>query len=253
MTAFQIVKLSSDILLLASLCLLSYRILANGNISGKLTQLLMLEASLKSLIRDAEGAGRGLNDDLERRERNLERVLGEISNIERKVLETQKAIANEKDSLDKGIASAQKIGSELVRAIKVSSNYASANNSQMVSASAATPQPASMVNPTVEAPPEPPSFQPPARGAVGRTSPILPPRNRQHPNRQGLADKIQRETVVNEQIKATARKSAEAAKEIERLTEDKVTQSSEQIPQKAPAADSRLGVLGQMKRQVQTL
>ena len=57
-----------------------------GGISNGLSQKLIdLEGSLRGLIAEADAAGRTLNDQLLRREQNLERLLNEVEGTERRI------------------------------------------------------------------------------------------------------------------------------------------------------------------------
>ena len=96
MGQFEMVKLLVDIGLGASLLYLAFRFLRGGISDGQARQLATLDASLKSLIREAEVSGNNLNDQLLRRQQSIESALRDIESNEGKL---QRAIVSAKDLL----------------------------------------------------------------------------------------------------------------------------------------------------------
>jgi hypothetical protein len=94
MGQFEMVKLLVDIGLGASLLYLAFRFLRGGISDGQARQLATLDASLKSLIREAEVSGNNLNDQLLRRQQSIESALRDIESNEGKL---QRAIVAAKD------------------------------------------------------------------------------------------------------------------------------------------------------------
>lgn len=68
-------NLLSDILLFLALGYLSFQFVRSPRLNAASRQLRELEGALRSLIKEADGAGRGLNDQLLRRQQSLERLL----------------------------------------------------------------------------------------------------------------------------------------------------------------------------------
>lgn len=96
MSQFEMVKLVVDIGLGACLLYLAFRFLRGGISDGQARQLANLDASLKSLIREAEVSGNNLNDQLLRRQQSIESALRDIESNEAKL---QRAISTAKDLL----------------------------------------------------------------------------------------------------------------------------------------------------------
>lgn len=216
MVYYAQIKLGTDILLVLSLVLLCYRLLVSGSLSGKTTQLMLLEASLKGLIKDAEGAGRSLNDELQRRQHSLERVLTDFEGHEKRLTAMQEGTTKQLQEVDAKAKNAQAVFARL---------------SQM-----STPAP---LRASEEAP-EPPSFQSlTSRSEKERHK--LPERRTQ---RNRLAEKIERA------IAPTTEAVEQTTREVQQITE--VAEESA-AKEQSEDLDPRLGVLGAMKRQTQTL
>lgn len=103
MPNFADIKLISDCLLVAGIIVLSFRIMSSGTISGKTAQLMILEASLKGIIKDADAAGRTLNDELSRRQNQLERLLSDLSATENRISIQQQVIQRSLESAQNSI------------------------------------------------------------------------------------------------------------------------------------------------------
>lgn len=226
MAYFAMIKLGTDILLVLSMVFLCYRLLASGSISGKTSQLMILEASLKGLIKDAEGAGRSLNDELQRRQYTLEKLLQDFEGSEKRIAQIQDLATKQAQDLEQKAKAAHALITKIAQNATATS-IASKQTEQKVDVE--------------EDAPEPPSFQATAvRPSQERHK--LPERRTQQNTR--LTERIERTVApTSEAIERTAeevRKLAETTQpSVETINEEKI--------------DSRLGVLGAMKRQVQTL
>lgn len=273
---FELIKLSTDALLVAAVCFLSFRILASGSLSGKTAQLMILEASLKGLIKDAEGTGRSLNDELQKRQYSLERLLGDLEGIEKRVSQVQRSFDESRSQIDGQVAHAQNILAQMTQSMG-SMRPAATHAASVPSRKAAAPVP---VEPEIiaEETPEPPSFEtmvvrsPDERHKLPERRPQVPMNKAAEARHaairnQRLAAKIEREVeeaprasrVMDPQVERTVAQVESAASDVRKISEQVETLSEQQvvpqhIPQdENPEKDPRLGVLGGMKRQIQTL
>jgi hypothetical protein len=177
----------------------------------------MLEASLKNLIRDADGAGRALNDELSRRQHSLERLLSDLTAAEGRLSLTQESI--------KSMVAPQESTQDIRIARKTTQHPREEKRDQRIE--------------TVEVAPEAPSFTS-VRAAANQAA--------------QQAAKGVKQTATD--VRALARQI-----EISREKYDQRIETIDEVqnePTKTePAAtsegDTRLGVLGAMKRQIQTL
>jgi hypothetical protein len=219
---FEYVKLGSDVLLVAGIFFLAFRIITSNSIGVKTSQLLILEASLKGLIKDAEGSGRSLNEELSRRQNQLERLLGDLTSVENR-------LALQKQSIDQQIALQSQVN------IKPTIIEPKINSEEII--------------------PEAPSF-----ATAVRQKPIAQ-RNMERTNNQirktaedvkALARKIEvsrvgaQDTVLPE---LNSNRIETRDEELEAMNTFKEEENINVIKND----DSRLGVLSGMKRQVQTL
>ena len=91
MNQIQLWQLIVDIGLITSVLTLTTRALKTSRLPGMLPKTRELELSLRSLIGEAEAAGLQLNDQLLRREQNIQKALSEIQQSEARIV---KAIAD---------------------------------------------------------------------------------------------------------------------------------------------------------------
>ncbi|MBX7137145.1 MAG: hypothetical protein K1X83_04105 [Oligoflexia bacterium] len=95
MEQIEIIKLAIDVTLAFSLGYLCLRLLRNPSPISTSRELQHLEGSLRSLIDEATRSGRALNDQLVRRQTDMERLLSEMSASESRINRTV-AAANER-------------------------------------------------------------------------------------------------------------------------------------------------------------
>jgi hypothetical protein len=91
MNQIQMWQLIVDIGLITSVLTMTMRAFKSSRLPGMLPKTRELEASLRSLIGEAETAGLQLNDQLLRREQNIQRALAEIQQSEARIA---KAVAD---------------------------------------------------------------------------------------------------------------------------------------------------------------
>lgn len=83
-------QLATDIMLLCSLVYLSFQFVRSPRINAQLRAVRELESALRVLVREADGAGRSLNDQLMRRQQALEKALIDADLTEQRL---QKAVS----------------------------------------------------------------------------------------------------------------------------------------------------------------
>ena len=123
MNQIQMWQLLVDIGLVTSVLTMTVRAFKSSRLPSMLPKTRELEASLRSLIGDAETAGLNLNDQLLRREQNIQRALSEIQQSEARIakaiveaetlqnklqqtrVETVKVIQDLKNGFERGIQS----------------------------------------------------------------------------------------------------------------------------------------------------
>ena len=91
MNQIQMWQLFVDIGLITSVLTMTTKAFKSSRLSSMLPKTRELESSLRTLIGDAESAGLQLNDQLLRREQNIQRALSEIQQSEARIM---KAIAD---------------------------------------------------------------------------------------------------------------------------------------------------------------
>lgn len=94
MTHIEIYKFLTDLGLFASLIFFAYRFTRSNPANINTTALEELQAGLRTAIREADQAGRGLNDQLTHRKQSLEKLLFDLETIESRV---NRAIINAED------------------------------------------------------------------------------------------------------------------------------------------------------------
>jgi len=100
--------LGADVALMGSIMLFVYRVLRNPTNPRGLRQLGELEGTIRSLIREAEGAGKSLNDQLIRRQENLEKTLFDLETCEKRVHRVQSKAEETRGNVDIAIVKVQK-------------------------------------------------------------------------------------------------------------------------------------------------
>ncbi|MBX7144142.1 MAG: hypothetical protein K1X79_06805 [Oligoflexia bacterium] len=78
-------RLSTDILLLLSLGFLCFQFARSPRINSQLRVVRELEAALRVLVREADGAGRSLNDQLMRRQQAIEKAVIDAELAEQRI------------------------------------------------------------------------------------------------------------------------------------------------------------------------
>lgn len=274
---FQILKLAADLLLVGAIGFLGLRILKTGDLSGKASELMMLETSLKGLIKESESASRHLNDELQRRQNSLERLLSELDGTEKRLNQNIASTAEIRPQIEKKIQEGRALVIELSQSVSEVQQQSSSKIRQPAAPSFVEPAPAA------EIAPEPPSFEQVVQKDIPKHK--LHARGRASANPQPLAARIEREVspapanaaatdklekiyqavevMINagHDLQTIARMTRLPIERIKLLaemkSEDKESKATEkdriQEGNALTEKDPRLGVLGSMKRQMQTL
>lgn len=87
MNHLELWKLATDVLLLMALVHLCFQFVRSPRISAASRQLRELESALRALIREADGAGRTLNEQLMHRQQSLEKILIDAQLAEQRISE----------------------------------------------------------------------------------------------------------------------------------------------------------------------
>lgn len=87
-------RLCTDILLLLSLGFLCFQFARSPRINSQLRVVRELEAALRVLVREADGAGRSLNDQLLRRQQSIEKAIIDADLAEQRI---QRSVARVED------------------------------------------------------------------------------------------------------------------------------------------------------------
>ena len=101
-------SLGADIALMGSILLFVHRVLRNRTNPRGLRQLGELEGTIRSLIREAEGAGKSLNDQLIRRQESLEKLLFDLESCEKRIHRVQSRAEETRGGVDVAMAKVQK-------------------------------------------------------------------------------------------------------------------------------------------------
>ena len=88
MNQIHVWQMVIDLCLVSAILLFSFRWMRGDRAQAMLPRTLELEASLRSLVQEADGAGRHLNDQLMKREQSLQRLLVEIDAADQKLSRT---------------------------------------------------------------------------------------------------------------------------------------------------------------------
>ncbi len=156
MSNLDIMKMASDIMLLLSLVWLSFRFVRTPGTGAWNSRMADLESSIRSLIREADEAGRSLGDQLARRQRELEKALYDAETIEGRINKAIIGAEDRKGQLDIQIGKAETAQHGLESAISRSETAAASRplaKSIQVERQA-PPEPQPIIMETVEEPAE---------------------------------------------------------------------------------------------------
>lgn len=281
----EIIKLVCDLSLLGALAFIcnSFMRASRGQVSS--AQVNGLETDLREAVKEAETAGRELNNQLQKRRQELEKLLYEIETVEHRLARSITTAEEKKATLETGIkaalntartiqaAAARRPNIEPDQLLELPDEQIINNPSREESAvTASSPEPPSFRRaPAVEAPARQPHRQTAARAAhhslsreiekettaaAGRYEQREQKRYRGGPNEEDTLSKIM----------GAADEALRAGKEIHSVTQSPrndraeefiaddlrdLTEPSSSETRLGERNDPRLGVLGGIRRQVQ--
>jgi hypothetical protein len=112
MTQFEILKLVTDFGLVGSLLYFAYRFLHN-QAPVDTYQLQELQNGLRGAIREADQAGKGLNEQLLQRKQSLEKLLLELESVENRITRVINSAEERKGDLEFEINKAKQLKTEI--------------------------------------------------------------------------------------------------------------------------------------------
>lgn len=286
MTQIMIWKLATDIGLVLSLMFFAYRFFRSRAPAVNIAELQELNSRLKAAVREADEAGRALSDQLQSRKQSLEKMLFDLETVEHRLNRSVTSAEEQKGSLEIVI----KRATSLARESSSQSTWDTAekrlprNELEMIVEEPAAPAFATALNPPVSEQSRINDWS--KESAHNRVEVISPPIQSAPPKRPNpyiaLSEVVEKEVdsstapanvaasmeeiyTIAEKLLQTGRTLDEVAArtrlpidelrmisqviEREKLIEDEIEE--EVIP--ASNKDSRLGVLGGIKRQTQLL
>ncbi len=262
-------QMAVDLSLVAAVMTMAIRWMKGSRAQALLPQTLELEAALRNLIAEAEVAGRHLNDQLLRRETNIQKYLAELEESEKRM--TRSVVEGEEVAKRiEGIsAAAQTRLDELMasregRPQSTRTSQSEASVSQPQARSTAQAPDAGMRAGRPAAPQTARAESAAAaQGAASRNAAKPPARAAQPYGDQSkrsttelqkvyaAAEKMIRDGVNVEQVSATTRIPLEGVKLLSQMIEVERTEEAESAERESRMAsgDPRLGALGVTRRQ----
>jgi hypothetical protein len=101
-------KLGVDILLMCSIIAFVVRVLRNPSNPRGLRQLGELDGSIRGLIKEAENAGKSLNDQLIRRQDGLEKLLFDFESCEKRIIRLQSRAEETRGAVEVAMSKVQR-------------------------------------------------------------------------------------------------------------------------------------------------
>ena len=279
MNQIQIWQLVVDLGLVASVLVMSARAFKSSRLPSMLPQTRELESSLRILISEAERSGQNLNEQLIHREQNIQRHLASIQESETRITkalvdaetlhsklqttraETIKLIQEVKSGLEQGVQTeqsryeAEAMPQQVVRSQRIVSEsvIAPASSSRIeVRDEASTFSQSTYAEPLTASEPQPHALR---RERAVAESPRSNATGYDLKKVYQAAEAMIKQGQKIEQVAAQTKIPLEGVRllaemiEIEREEDTRQRESSVKIP----AADSRLGALGEIRRQTSVL
>lgn len=274
------IRLAIDGSLLISLIYCGTRLLKGQGGTLRTEKLLELEASLRRVITEAQGAGTVLNQELMKRQRDMERLLFDIESAEQRVGRAINTAEDRKSSLElelKRLDRASVLVSREVPASRpepqrpadlqrshrteqiieddpVEERYVAPEPARRVAPETRSPRTQSAAAPRLniygEPIPAPAAPQPMPRAAQ---SPLRTKIEKfAQPKSSDLYEVAERLLVAGADIDEVADQTGLPAEEI-RVLQEVALRQSPPLPQRVQSADPRLGVLSPVFREVRTV
>lgn len=266
MNQIQMWQLFVDIGLITSVLTMTMRAFKSSRIPSMLPQTRELEASLRNLIGEAEQAGHQLNDQLLRREQNIQKSLAEMQGIEERVMraladgeslqaklqatrsETIRVVQDLKSGLEKGAQTERMRHEEAA-----SQRGMTAPSEQRTSVSQDEEFVAQTYSRGAQASTQQPTMAPRPQQDANAAPPQLTPQElkRVYESAESLIRGGQAVEAVASQMKLPVDGVRRLAQMIE-IERDEDTRRQDPFAKQA-TTDSRLGALGSIRRQTSTL
>ncbi len=268
MNQLQIWQMAVDFGLVTSILVFAFRWMKTSKAQAMIPKSLELEATLRSLITEADAAGRHLNEQLLRREQNLQRFLGDIEEAGQRLSRS----IEQSEERSREISIATENCRELINEFKTTyrgekeelrtHGHAARKAGEAQQRTARTEKPA----PALDEHDEP-------LDAAPKTKPQPEPQQQPKPAQKRAPEQsATRSTAEIQRVYAAAEILLKQGKKLEqviaqtRLPEDEVRMLSQMIEverdeerrkaeeaNKTKTTDPRLGALGSIKRQTTTL
>jgi hypothetical protein len=304
-------RLAVDLSLVTAILVMAFRWMKASRAHAMLPRTLELEASLRSLISDADAAGRHLNEQLLRREQNLQKLLADIAEAEGRLNRSINGGEERSKEIQIALENARELIAELKESFKEEQDALRRQQHELRTSQRSFKEPDVKAEALKQASrmrleePQPPSFEevgyqrvrsrpspasdydkemsPQARGgseeqrrprpAVSSQEKIVQPEPRESARRTGsyqadaateqrnmqkiyaAAEVLLKQGRQLEQVSAQTRLPVEEVRMLSQMIE--IERDEEQRKSttgaSAPVADSRLGVLGNIRRQTTTI
>lgn len=268
MNQLQIWQMAVDFGLVTSILVFAFRWMKTSKAQAMIPRTLELEATLRSLITEADAAGRHLNEQLLRREQNLQRFLGDIEEAGQRLSRAIEQSEDRSREISVAIENCQELISEFkttYRSEKAeirTQNPASRNQPEVPQRATRTERTPRDLDVREELEVSPPQAK--AQVSTPAETPSTPKRAPQQPAQRSTAE-IQRVYAAAEILLKQGKKLEQVIAQT-RLPEDEVRMLSQMIEverdeerrkaeeaNKTKSADPRLGALGSIRRQTTTL
>ncbi len=269
-------QMAVDLGLIAAVMTMAIRWMKGSRAQALLPQTIELEAALRNLIAEAEVAGRQLNDQLLRRENNIQRYLTELEDSERRIARSVvegeevakriEGISSTAQSRLQEVISARAPGAPLSQAAPSSGMSASAQQSVAPQASAAQPQASQQAAKAQASAPQrraPQGASQSAPAPSGSTAPASKTPSQAYSSAAkqaggeihrvyAAAEKMIREGHDAESVAARTKLPLEGVKLLSQMIEVERTDEAavEAKGTKIVSGDPRLGALGATRRQL---
>ncbi len=113
MQQIELWKIMCDVFLMLSLVWLGIKFLRSPTSMSARRQIAELEGSLRALIKEADAAGRSLNDQLLKRQQNLEKLMYDLESAEHRVNRVVSQAEESRNALEMETSRARRIGGEV--------------------------------------------------------------------------------------------------------------------------------------------
>ena len=259
-------QVAVDLALVATLLMISMRWLKSRASSDLLPKTMELEASLRGLLREADSASGALTSQLRERQNHLERLLKELSGVEERLAAISPTVQEHETRLQEGLEKSAKVSKQLNQLLDQIRLDDTAEEEIVAAAPPAPkrqipersrersmPLPDSEIGRTAAAAPKLPAPKPAAAayGADGKRS--ISDMQRIY----AQAEQLLKQGKELRHVTAETSLPEEEVRLLSQMIEIEQDVNEKEYPASTPITptqrDSRLGVLGAMRRQTQTV